>query len=153
MKTNLEGEVAVVQHGISHPGPVGPTLSSASFLVCQDSERCLPCPCIRPLPLMLPHLAELQPGTDYLLTLHLHQVLDSEHGGSEGPGGKMMGSQESRTQKVDEGGSVWGYKGPPTRRQGEVEAMQKNFRWFQVQRPDLASSVGSAQFPIIYYIS
>ena len=89
------------------------------------------CRGLHPLPVMFPSVLELQPGVRYLLSLSMAE----EAGGS------------SLTQQI---GTVWGYQGIPRRKAGPE---QNHFRWFQVFRPGLSSSVTSGQFPIIYYIA
>ena len=89
------------------------------------------CHGLHPLPVMFPGVLELQPGVRYLLSLSLAEE----------------GEEAASSEQV---GTVWGYRGVPRRKKtGE----QNHFRWFQVFRPGLSSSVTSGQFPIIYYIA
>ena len=89
------------------------------------------CRGLHPLPVMFPALQELQPGVRYQLSLSMAE---------EREGGAV-------TEQI---GTVWGYQGLPRRKAGPE---QNHFRWFQVFRPGLSSSVTSGQFPIIYYIA
>ena len=89
------------------------------------------CRGLHPLPVMFPGVLELQPGVRYLLSLSMEE------------------EREDATIS-EQIGTVWGYQGVPRRKAG---AEQNHFRWFQVFRPGLSSSVTSGQFPIIYYIA
>jgi len=156
---DVSGEIQLVRHGTSHCGPTGEVISRVPFQVsksqtlswqedCHGSGAvCLQgpwrrgrqgtlgpsCQGLHPFPVMLPGLVELQPETRYLLSLTLRQ--------------EAVGEDQECV------GTVWGFQGVPRRTDQEMENIQKHFRWFQVYRHGLMSSVSSGQFPVIYYIS
>jgi len=155
---DVRGQVDLLQHGTPHIGPHGEILSRINFNISRDTGRswqedcrgenplCLQGPwqntrpggtlaggCIglHPFPLIFPALVELQTGVRYLLRLYMLAV--------------------NNDQIVsDTVGTVWGFQGVPRRK---PDPEQNHFRWFQVYRQGLSSSVSSGQFPIIYYIS
>ena len=93
------------------------------------------CRGLHPLPVMFPSVLELQPGVRYQLSLSMKEE-----------------KEEATFTFTDQIGTVWGYQGLP-RRKAEAEPELNHFRWFQVFRPGLSSSVTGGQFPIIYYIA
>jgi len=160
LHSDVSGEVQLVRHGTAYSGPVGEKINSSAFHVTrekalewqQDCEgktfACLQgpwlsnspgqggtlgisCKGLHPMPVMFNCVMELEPETRYLLTLKM----------AEEKGGVVVS---------DKIGTVWGFQGVPRRKKGSD---QNHFRWFQVYRPGLSSSVTSGQFPIIYYIA
>jgi len=155
---DVSGVVELTRHGTPHIGPSGDTVARATFNVtraaglswqedCRGTNPiCLQgpwqktrsggtlgggCVGLHPLPVLLPHLAELEAGVRYMLSLRMVSV--------------KRGGLVSETV-----GTVWGFQGVPKRKS---EPDQNHFRWFQVYRSGLSSSVSSGQFPIIYYIA
>jgi len=160
LHSDVSGEVQLVRHGTPHVGPIGEKIISSSFHVTKEKAMkwqedcdgktlaCLQgpwlsnrsgqggtlggaCKGLHPMPVMFKHVMELEPNTRYLLTLKM----------VEEKGGVVVSDQI---------GTVWGFQGVPRRKKGPD---QNHFRWFQVYRPGLSSSVTSGQFPIIYYIA
>lgn len=155
---DLVGEVQLVRHGTPHCGPVGDRVAKTEFQIsradglrwqedCQGRTKyhCLQgpwranrgaalgveCKGLHPLPVIFPGLVELEPGTRYLLSVSMREV-------------------KQGVPVSDQVGTVWGFQGVPRRKNGPD---QNHFRWFQVYRTGLCSSVTSGQFPLIYYIT
>lgn len=153
----ITGEVSVARHGTPLCGPHGPVLSSASFKMDQASQDDHLGSCTNPLdrwfhprPVMLPHPAQLEPGVDFLLTVHLRQGETRQEMGGGGEEVRDVG-EVKEVIEVGQVDHMWGYPGPPVNKDQDTEGLQGPFRWSQVHRPDLASSFISGQFPMVYY--
>jgi len=163
VKNDVCGFIQLIRHGTPHQGPVGEEIITHQFHVSRDQARdwqndchgltqsCMQgpmnesdpnhqggtfgarCKGLHPLPVMFHCVLELEPGVRYLLNLKMVEKND----------GYIVS---------EEVGTVWGYNGVPKNRR-KKEEHQNHFRWFQVYRQNMNSSISCGQFPIIYYIA
>jgi hypothetical protein len=120
------GEVSVARHGTAHAGPIGRTIAATQFSAARGG--------VEALPVVLEPPAELEPGTDYLLSLRLQP----------GPGQlETLGEQSSKTEDIFFGRGL-----PPGRGEGQAP-----LRWFEVHRGEGDTQGARGQFPLIYYIA
>lgn len=156
---NLHIKVGLQAHGVSQIGPVGQIITQIEETLnykqvqewtgpkgCAKGEGnkdrlslfCLPgsswkthnnrkdsCSGIHPYPLFFATSQPLIPGVKYLLSLQMSYGIDENNVAT-----------------------IWGFQGVPRiKRTGE-----DLFRWKQVYRRGLSSSVSSGQFPVLYFI-
>lgn len=163
VRHDVSGNIQLVRHGTCHQGPVGEKVMDHQFHLTKEqaldwqddchgqTKSCMQgpleesntserggtlgglCRGLHPLPVMFHCVLELEPGVRYLLNLNMVEKND----------GCVVSEQI---------GTVWGYEGVPKRRKEDCDD-QNHFRWFQVYRHNMTSSVSSGQFPIIYYIA
>jgi len=162
VRHDVSGNIQLVRHGTPHQGPVGEKVMDHQFHLTKEqalhwqddchgqTKSCMQgplhesntlgggtlgslCRGLHPLPVMFHCVLELEPGVRYLLNLNMVEKNE----------GCVVSEQI---------GTVWGYEGVPKRRKEESDD-QNHFRWFQVYRHNMTSSVSSGQFPIIYYIA